>query len=66
MPLLPACALRLALFVHRNNFQLQLGDAISDFLPVQCAVRLACTATTGTATLPALWPGQLCRFTQPW
>ena len=66
LSLLSARALCLPLFVHRDNFQLQLGDTIPNFLPVQCAMRLACTATTGTATLASLWPGQLCRFTQPW
>ena len=56
---LAARTLGLAFGLHRDDLQLQLGDAIADLAAIELGVRLAGAATAHAAALPPLRPGEL-------
>ena len=47
---LPADTLRLALDIHRGDFLLKFGDAVTDLASIQFSVRLAAPPATDAAS----------------
>jgi len=64
LPPLAARALGLALGLHRDDLELQFGNAVTNLAAVEFGVRLAGTAASHPAALPPLRPGELGRFAQ--